>query len=77
MSCRFHCCCRLHAKICAIGNGPANHPVNEFNAQIVAARAGQAGTEFAAAARSMTNVTNVTTEIDELVRAALDCSLGQ
>jgi hypothetical protein len=44
-----------------------------FNAQIVAARAGQAGEEFAAAARSMTSVT---TEIDELVRAALSSSLG-
>jgi hypothetical protein len=45
-----------------------------FNAQIVAARAGPAGQEFAAAARSMTSVT---TEIDELVRAALNSSLGQ
>jgi hypothetical protein len=44
-----------------------------FNAQIVAARAGT-GEEFAAAARSMTSVT---TEIDELVRAALNSSLGQ
>lgn len=43
-----------------------------FNAQIVAARAGQAGAEFAVVARTMTNVT---TEIDELVRAALSSSL--
>ena len=45
-----------------------------FDAQIVAARAGQAGEQFAAVARTMTSVT---TEIDELVRAALSSSLGQ
>ena len=45
-----------------------------FNAQIVAARAGQPGEQFAAVARSMTSVT---TEIDELVCAALSSSLGQ
>lgn len=44
-----------------------------FNAQIVAARAGQAGREFAVVASTMTNVTG---EIDELVRAALSSSLG-
>ncbi|MDL2356832.1 MAG: methyl-accepting chemotaxis protein [Pseudomonadota bacterium] len=44
-----------------------------FNAQIVAARAGQAGKEFAVVASTMTNVTS---EIDELVRAALNSSLG-
>jgi hypothetical protein len=44
-----------------------------FNAQIVAARAGQAGEEFAAVARTMMGVT---TEIDDLVRAALSNSLG-
>jgi hypothetical protein len=45
-----------------------------FNAQIVAARAGHAGTEFAVVAGTMTNVTS---EIDELVRAALSSSLAQ
>lgn len=45
-----------------------------FNAQIVAARAGQAGKEFAVVASTMTTVTS---EIDELVRAALASSLGQ
>ncbi len=45
-----------------------------FNAQIVAARAGQAGREFAVVASTMTTVTS---EIDELVRAALASSLGQ
>ena len=45
-----------------------------FNAQIVAARAGQPGEQFAALARTMTSVT---TEIDELARAALSRSLRQ
>ena len=45
-----------------------------FNAQIVAARAGQSGAEFADVARTMTSVTS---EIDDLVRAALSSSLGQ
>lgn len=45
-----------------------------FNAQIVAARAGPAGKEFAVVASTMSRVTS---EIDELVRAALDSSLGQ
>lgn len=45
-----------------------------FNAQIVAARAGEAGKEFAVVASTMTTVTS---EIDELVRAALSSSLGQ
>jgi hypothetical protein len=45
-----------------------------FNAQIVAARAGQAGREFAVVAGTMTTVTS---EIDELVRAALTSSLAQ
>lgn len=45
-----------------------------FNAQIVAARAGTAGREFAVVASTMSSVTS---EIDELVRAALDSSLGQ
>jgi hypothetical protein len=44
-----------------------------FNAQIVAARAGQAGREFAAVAGTMSTVT---TELDELARAALSSSLG-
>jgi hypothetical protein len=44
-----------------------------FNAQIVAARAGPAGREFAVVASTMTTVTG---EIDELVRAALSSSLG-
>ena len=44
-----------------------------FNAQIVAARAGEAGKEFAMVASTMTNVTG---EIDELVRAALSSSLA-
>ena len=44
-----------------------------FNAQIVAARAGPAGREFAVVASTMTNVTS---EIDELVRAALSSSLA-
>ncbi len=45
-----------------------------FNAQIVAARAGQGGKEFAAVASTMTAVTS---EIDELVRQALSSSLAQ
>ena len=40
-----------------------------FDAQIVAARAGEAGREFAAAARSMTTIT---AEIDDMVQAALN-----
>ena len=39
-----------------------------FNAQIVAARAGQVGKEFAVVASVMTNITG---EIDELVQNAL------
>jgi hypothetical protein len=45
-----------------------------FNAQIVAARAGQAGKQFAVVAGTMTTVTS---EIDELARAALTSSLAQ
>ncbi|MES2759457.1 MAG: methyl-accepting chemotaxis protein [Pseudomonadota bacterium] len=44
-----------------------------FNAQIVAARAGPVGREFAVVASTMTNVT---TEIDKLVQEALSSSLG-
>ncbi|MDB5935417.1 MAG: Chemotaxis protein [Massilia sp.] len=44
-----------------------------FNAQIVAARAGPAGKEFAVVASTMTTVTS---EIDELVRQALSSSLA-
>ncbi len=44
-----------------------------FNAQIVAARAGPAGKEFAVVASTMTSVTS---EIDELVRQALSSSLA-
>lgn len=44
-----------------------------FNAQIVAARAGQAGKEFAVVASTMTNITG---EIDELVQTALAGSLA-
>ncbi len=44
-----------------------------FNAQVVAARAGQAGSEFAAVASTMTEVTS---QIDELVREALASSLA-
>jgi hypothetical protein len=44
-----------------------------FNAQIVAARAGPAGREFAVVASTMTTVTS---EIDELVRQALSSSLA-
>lgn len=44
-----------------------------FNAQVVAARAGQSGREFAVVASTMTEVT---TEIDELVRQALTSSLA-
>jgi hypothetical protein len=44
-----------------------------FNAQIVAARAGETGKEFAAVAGTMTSVTS---EIDELVREALSSSLA-
>jgi hypothetical protein len=44
-----------------------------FNAQIVAARAGQAGKEFAVVAGTMTNITG---EIDELVQSALASSLA-
>lgn len=44
-----------------------------FNAQIVAARAGPAGKEFAVVASTMTSVTS---EIDELVREALNSSLA-
>jgi len=39
-----------------------------FNARIVAARAGQAGKEFSVVAGVLSNIT---TEIDDLVRAAL------
>jgi hypothetical protein len=45
-----------------------------FNAQIVAARAGPDGKDFGAVASTMTMVTS---EIDELVRAALSSSLAQ
>ena len=44
-----------------------------FNAQIVAARAGQVGKEFAVVASTMTNITG---EIDELVQTALTGSLA-
>ena len=44
-----------------------------FNAQVVAARAGETGKEFAAVAGTMTSVTS---EIDELVREALSSSLA-
>jgi hypothetical protein len=44
-----------------------------FNAQIVAARAGPVGREFAVVASTMTSVTS---EIDELVHKALSSSLG-
>lgn len=44
-----------------------------FNAQIVAARAGQVGKEFAVVASTMTNITG---EIDELVQTALNGSLA-
>ena len=44
-----------------------------FNAQIVAARAGQAGKEFAVVASTMSNITG---EIDELVQSALADSLA-
>lgn len=45
-----------------------------FNAQIVAARAGQAGKEFAVVASTMTTIT---AEIDDLVVAALNSSLAR
>ncbi len=45
-----------------------------FNAQVVAARAGREGKDFAAVASTMTTVT---TELDELVRAALTSALAQ
>lgn len=45
-----------------------------FNAQIVAARAGQAGREFAVVASTMTSITG---EIDDLVHAALTGTLSQ
>ncbi len=45
-----------------------------FNAQVVAARAGREGRDFAAVASSMTTVT---TELDELARAALSSALAQ
>ena len=45
-----------------------------FTAQIVAARAGLEGRKFAVVASTMTTVTS---EIDELVRAALSSSLAQ
>ena len=44
-----------------------------FNAQIVAARAGPAGKEFAVVAGTMTNITG---EIDDLVQSALAGSLA-
>jgi hypothetical protein len=44
-----------------------------FNAQIVAARAGPVGNEFAVVASTMTNVTG---EIDELVQTAMSSSLA-
>ena len=44
-----------------------------FNAQVVAARAGPVGKEFAVVASTMTNVTG---EIDELVQTALASSLA-
>lgn len=44
-----------------------------FNAQIVAARAGPVGNEFAVVASTMTNVTG---EIDELIQTALSSSLA-
>lgn len=45
-----------------------------FNAQVVAARAGREGRDFAAVASSMTTVT---TELDELARAALSSAQAQ
>jgi hypothetical protein len=45
-----------------------------FNAQIVAARAGQAGKEFAVVASTMTTIN---AEIDDLVAAALNSSLAR
>jgi hypothetical protein len=45
-----------------------------FNAQIVAARAGQAGREFAVVASTMTSITG---EIDDLVHEALTGALAQ
>ena len=45
-----------------------------FNAQIVAARAGQAGKEFAVVASTMTSIN---AEIDDLVAAALNSSLAR
>lgn len=45
-----------------------------FNAQIVAARAGQAGREFAVVASTMTSIN---AEIDDLVAAALNSSLAR
>jgi methyl-accepting chemotaxis protein len=44
-----------------------------MNAQIVAARAGHAGREFAVVASTMTNITG---EIDELVVATLNGALA-
>jgi methyl-accepting chemotaxis protein len=44
-----------------------------FNAQVVAARAGDVGREFAVVASTMTNVTG---EIDALVQTALEGSLA-
>lgn len=44
-----------------------------FNAQIVAARAGQAGKEFSVVAGTMTNITG---EIDDLVQSVLSGSLA-
>lgn len=45
-----------------------------FNAQIVAARAGQAGKEFSVVAGTMTTIT---AEIDDLVHAALNSTLAR
>ena len=44
-----------------------------FNAQVVAARAGDVGREFAVVASTMTNITG---EIDALVQTALEGSLA-
>jgi hypothetical protein len=65
---------QLHAMMGDIKTIAKQARMVAFNAQIVAARAGMAGKEFAVVAGTMTSIT---AEIDDLVHEALNGSLSQ